>query len=101
MTQQIVFQDGQAVVPGAPCDDCTSYAGPNLVKTIFGSFNVNRWADVDNIGNSGSPWSNGFSNGFGPGGMIDGRIAWALCLATSTIDSKLSGGPYAVPFVAP
>lgn len=72
--------------PTDTCSGCTSYGSSFAVYNIFGTKNVNLWADLDNEGDADT---------------IAGRIAWALCLATSTIDSRLLGGIYGIPFIAP
>lgn len=57
-----------------------SYAALSDIQMVFGSTNVDKWADLNNDGNTAA------------------RIAWALDLATREIDERLRRGPYEVPF---
>lgn len=85
MTQVITTNDGTTVT-SSDCGTCASYASPAAIYNIFGTDNVNQWADLDNLGNTDT---------------IAGRLAWSLCLATNEIEARLLGGVYVVPFVAP
>lgn len=62
------------------------YATRTDMDNVFGSDNINKWANV-----------NGNSNAI----EITGRVAWALEQATAEINDELFLGPYEIPFTAP
>jgi len=59
-----------------------NYCTAERVRLIFGSQNVDRWADLDNSGIRND---------------IDARIANAISVASAEVDSVLSGSPMAQP----
>lgn len=63
-----------------------AYAAESDCKIIFGKHNIEKWADVDNAKDAAA---------------IESRIEWALALAEETVNNRLRGGPYAVPFSEP
>lgn len=63
-----------------------AYAQRQDVEMIFGSQNVEKWADLDNREDQYH---------------IAQRISWALELAKAKIDDTLRDGPYEIPFSAP
>lgn len=60
-----------------------SYCAQSDLVLMFGESNINKWADADNDGDSGT---------------IDARIAWACQFATDRVDNRLRGTRYAIPF---
>jgi phage gp36-like protein len=60
-----------------------AYATTAQLYTAFGQKNVRAWADLDNEEVDAD---------------IDARIAAALADAETTVDDRLRGGPYEVPF---
>ncbi len=63
-----------------------TYAERGDIEQIFGRDNVRKWADMDNLGDEAT---------------IATRICWALAESYVDINSRLRGGPYSLPFVAP
>ena len=61
------------------------YAGREDVEHIFGKSNVEKWADLNN---EEDPIE------------VAERVAWALNLAESAVNSRLRQGPYSIPFDA-
>jgi hypothetical protein len=61
----------------------TVYTSEERLKTLFGTNNINQWADVDNDQDAET---------------IAARLDWACSAATSLVNDTLRDGPYAVPF---
>ncbi len=61
-----------------------AYATADDVYMIYGRTNVDRWADLDNTGNTSD---------------IGSRISHALSVAQSEVDSILAGSPIVVPII--
>lgn len=55
------------------------------INNVFGSVNVNRWADIDNDGNATT---------------ISDRIDWAITLAEDFINSAMYGHKYDFPITS-
>lgn len=68
---------------GSSSGECEAYAARADVERIYGSVNVAKWADADNLLNAQDK---------------DARVEWALCLATERINNRMRTGPYVVPF---
>lgn len=60
-----------------------AYSDSTLVRTKWGTANIDKWADLNNNGNSTE---------------IEARIADAISEADLEIDSRLRGGGYVIPF---
>lgn len=63
-----------------------AYAARTDVETVFGKENVKKWADLENNGVDAD---------------VTARIAAALTFAEDDINSRLRGGPYAIPLDTP
>lgn len=62
-----------------------AYADLDALNLVFGSTNVEQWADLDNDADETK---------------IANRIAWALTLAEATVNDALREGPYTIPFTS-
>jgi len=73
---------------GASANICAqpTYATRQDLEYVYGKDNVKKWADVDNLGVDDD---------------IQERICWALAESRAYVDSRLRGGPYAIPFTEP
>lgn len=59
-----------------------SYAVRSDLENIYGTKNIQRWADIESTGVAAT---------------IDARVNWALVLSYDYVNNKLFGGPYNVP----
>jgi phage gp36-like protein len=66
---------------GAPSSG--SYCVRADIEAVFGSTNVERWADLNNDGNATE---------------ITARIVRAIQIAEAEVNDRLRGGPYSLPF---
>lgn len=72
-------------IPGGSADSTLYYSEQGDIEAIYGSANVNKWADINNNGDSAE---------------ITARINWSNKVAYYHINQKLLNGPYAIPFTA-
>jgi len=63
-----------------------AYCERTDVESIFGVANVALWADLENNQDEDD---------------IEARITWACDMATTKMNNRLRGGPYAIPFEEP
>src|SRR5262245_41738985 len=73
---------------GGPTSECDGlyYANRSDVEVIYGTHNINKWADVENDGDVD---------------LIGQRICWALQNSHAQMNDRMAGGPYLVPFIQP
>ena len=62
------------------------YAERTDIDNVFGSINVDQWADLNNNQDAQE---------------IADRVEWALETAHAKLNNRLRGGRYAIPFEAP
>lgn len=70
-------------IPGGTLDAELYYSEQGDIEAIYGANNVNKWADINNDGNTTD---------------ITARILWANKVAYFHINQKLLNGPYTIPF---
>lgn len=62
-----------------------AYTTEAKIKAVYGTKNVDRWADLNNSGDAGE---------------ITATVAAAIAYADAQVDGRLRGGIYTVPFEA-